>query len=84
MEHISELTESLNGYFGWNKARMTCFVKMLLALASDAQQSSRYRQLPRLIRSKLKAWQTSSKFISIRLSYRRRRNVLGIFVKVCR
>ena len=33
MEHISELRESLNGYFGWNKARMTCFVKMLLALS---------------------------------------------------
>ena len=62
MEHISELTESLNGYFGWNKARMTCFVKMLLALivtretnlnklacafASNAQQSSRYRRLQR-------------------------------------
>src|SRR3989338_1492903 len=62
MEHISELRESLNGYFGWNKARMTCFVKMLLALivtratnlnklacafASDAQQSSRYRRLQR-------------------------------------
>src|SRR3989338_5433849 len=28
MEHISELRESLNGYFGWNKARMTCFVKI--------------------------------------------------------
>lgn len=28
MEHISELRESLNGYFGWNKARMTCFVSM--------------------------------------------------------
>lgn len=62
MEHISELSESLNGYFGWNKARMVCFVKMLLALlvtratnlnklacafASDAQQSSRYRRLQR-------------------------------------
>jgi len=32
MEHISELGNSLNGYFGWNKARMTCFVSMLLAL----------------------------------------------------
>ncbi len=32
MEHISELRESLNGYFKWNKARMTCFVNMLLAL----------------------------------------------------
>jgi len=30
MEQISELRRSLNGYFGWNKARMTCFVQMLL------------------------------------------------------
>ena len=62
MEHISELRESLNGYFGWNKARMTCFVSMLVALlvtratnlnkiacslASNATQSSRYRRLQR-------------------------------------
>lgn len=62
MEHINELGESLNGYFRWNKARMTCFVKMLLALivtrtinlnklacsfTSDATQSSRYRRLQR-------------------------------------
>jgi len=62
MEHINKLRESLNGYFKWNKARMTCFVKMLLALivtrtinlnklacsfASDAEQSSRYRRLQR-------------------------------------
>jgi hypothetical protein len=32
MECISELKDSLNMYFGWNKARMTCFVNMLLAL----------------------------------------------------
>jgi hypothetical protein len=62
MDHVNELGESLNGYFRWNKARMTCFVKMLLALiitrsinlnklacsfASDAEQSSRYRRLQR-------------------------------------
>jgi hypothetical protein len=62
MEHISELRESLNGYFGWNKARITCFVQMLLALMatrtinlsklacalmSDAMQLSRYRRLQR-------------------------------------
>jgi hypothetical protein len=62
MEHISELRVSLNNYFGWNKAGMTCFVNMLLALivtrtinmsklacifASNAQQSSRYRRLQR-------------------------------------
>ena len=32
MECISELKDSLNVYFGWNKARMACFVNMLLAL----------------------------------------------------
>lgn len=62
MEQISELRESLNGYFHWNKARMTCFITMLLALLttrtinlnklacalfSDVQQSSRYRRLQR-------------------------------------
>lgn len=62
MEHISELREIVNGYFGWNKARATCFVKMLLALMvtrtinlnklacaflSNATQLSRYRRLQR-------------------------------------
>jgi Transposase DDE domain len=62
MEHISELREILNGYFGWNKARATCFVKMLLALMvtrtinlnklacaflSNTNQLSRYRRLQR-------------------------------------
>ena len=62
MKHISELRVSLNEYFGWNKARMGCFVNMLLALivtrtinmsklacvfAGHAQQSSRYRRLQR-------------------------------------
>ncbi len=32
MEHVSELTDILNGYLGWNKARIGCFVNMLLAL----------------------------------------------------
>ena len=32
MECISELKDSLNVYFGWNKAKMACFVNMLLAL----------------------------------------------------
>lgn len=36
MEHINELREILNRYLGWNKARATCFVKMLLALIGDA------------------------------------------------
>ncbi len=49
-------------YFGWNKARMTCFVTMLLAwlatrtvnlnqlacvVFSDALQASRYRRIQR-------------------------------------
>lgn len=32
MACISELKDSLNMYFCWNNARMTCFVNMLLAL----------------------------------------------------
>lgn len=62
MEHISELRDSLNIHFGWNKARMTCFVKMLLALivaqtvnlskmapifSSEAKKLSRYRRMQR-------------------------------------
>lgn len=63
MEYTSELRASLNGHFKWNKARMTCFVQMLLALfttrtvnlnklacvihSKAADQSSRYRRLQR-------------------------------------
>ena len=32
MECINELRNSLNVHLGWNKARITCFVNMLLAL----------------------------------------------------
>jgi len=28
----NELRDILNGYFGWNKARMACFVGMLISL----------------------------------------------------
>ena len=62
MEHVSELGKSLNGCFQWNKARITFFSQMLLALivtrtvnlnkiacaiSSDAEQASRYRRLQR-------------------------------------
>jgi hypothetical protein len=62
MDHISGLRASLNGYFGWNKARMTCFVQMLLALftartvnlnrlaatmTGRAEQASKYRRMQR-------------------------------------
>jgi hypothetical protein len=62
MKHVSELVKSLNEYFGWNKARMTCFVMMLLSLfmtrtvnlqklacvaCGKALQSSCYRRLQR-------------------------------------
>ena len=63
MEHISELRSSLNVHFKWNKARMTCFVQMLLALFTTRtvnlnrlacviqngalEQTSRYRRLQR-------------------------------------
>jgi len=62
MEHINELIGILNANFNWNKARITCFAKMLLALlvtrsinlnkiacsmSSPVDQSSRYRRLQR-------------------------------------
>ncbi len=63
MDQISELEWSLNGELCWNKARMGCFIQMLLALfltrsvnlnklacmmvGSHADQSSKYRRLQR-------------------------------------
>jgi len=62
MEQISAPRKSLNGYFGWSKARMACFVQMLLALMltrtvnlnklacvfmSEATQLSSYRRMQR-------------------------------------
>lgn len=62
---INELRDILNGYFGWNKARMYCFVCMLLSLfkvrtvnltelacgfESKASVSSRYRRIKRFFR----------------------------------
>jgi hypothetical protein len=65
MMNISELTVILNGYFSWNKARMVCFVSMLLALikvrtvnlteiacafSSTAEQDSRYKRIKRFFK----------------------------------
>lgn len=62
MDHINELIGILNSNFNWNKARVTCFAKMLLALlvtrsvnlnkiacsmSSNADKTSRYRRLQR-------------------------------------
>jgi hypothetical protein len=62
MKDISDLMSSLNGYFKWNKARISCFTLMLLGLfavrtvnlkeialafKSEAQVTSRYRRLQR-------------------------------------
>ncbi len=62
MRDISGLVASLNGYLGWNKARVTCFIKMLLGLfavrtvnlaeialgfGGGTQISSRYRRIQR-------------------------------------
>ena len=58
----NELRDILNGYFGWNKARMACFVGMLMALfkvrtinlmelacgfLSNATIDSRYKRIKR-------------------------------------
>mgnify|MGYP001089874118 FL=1 len=62
---INELRDILNGYFGWNKARMTCFVSMLMALykvrtinltelacgfLSNATIASRYKRIKRFFK----------------------------------
>jgi hypothetical protein len=62
MKHVSELSDSLNVHFKWNKARIFCFSNMLLALfavrtvnlreiatAFDARSKvdSRYKRLSR-------------------------------------
>ena len=38
MECISELKESLNVYFGWSKARMTCFQGLRMKYFLDSLQ----------------------------------------------
>ncbi|WP_242602106.1 IS4 family transposase [Legionella yabuuchiae] len=62
---INVLRDMLNGYFKWNKARMDCFVCMLVALLrvrtvnlselasgfmSKAQETSRYKRIKRFIK----------------------------------
>ncbi|MCX7116664.1 MAG: hypothetical protein NTW94_01895 [Legionellales bacterium] len=62
MNHDSELRDILNASFKWNKARITCFVKILLSLlstrtvnlnkiacsmSSNTEQASRYRRVQR-------------------------------------
>ncbi len=62
---VNELRDILNGYFDWNKARLTCFVSMLLALIkvrtinltelavgfeSEATIDSRYRRIKRFFK----------------------------------
>jgi hypothetical protein len=65
MDHINELADILNESLKWNKARIDCFAKMLLALftvktinltelscafMSNALQESRYKRLVRFFR----------------------------------
>ena len=62
MPHINELSDILHDYFPWNKARLSCFASMLVALfavrtvnlsqiasalAGEAKESSRYRRVQR-------------------------------------
>lgn len=61
----NELRDILNGYFGWNKARMACFVGMLISLfkvrtinltelacgfSSNATIDSRYKRIKRFFK----------------------------------
>ena len=65
MDQLFLALKILNGYFGWNKARMTCFVGMLLALfkvrtinltelacgfLSNATLDSRYKRIKRFFK----------------------------------
>jgi hypothetical protein len=65
MNNISELTRILKDSFHWNKARLECFTRMLLALfavrtvnlselaiafCSPAQRASRYKRIKRFFR----------------------------------
>jgi len=64
MKHTNELIRILNEELNGNKARISCFVLMLMALvavqtvnltklacffASDSKISSRYRRMPRFL-----------------------------------
>ncbi|MFZ4790270.1 MAG: hypothetical protein ACOYMW_05150 [Candidatus Competibacteraceae bacterium] len=64
MQPIAELTNMLNLYFQWNKARMDCFVGMLIGLLklrsvnlaelamgfpSTVKTGSRYRRIQRFL-----------------------------------
>jgi hypothetical protein len=66
MDQISELRDILNANLGWNKARITCFVGMLIALLKSStinltkialymsvggRQESRYRRVTRFFAS---------------------------------
>lgn len=61
-EHVEKLRDILNAHFGWNKARITCFTKMIIGLflsrtvnlteiaaafEGQAKPLSRYRRLQR-------------------------------------
>lgn len=64
MQQIDQLSKVLNSTFNWNKARMDCFVGILIALLklrsinltelasafpSEARKESRYRRIQRFI-----------------------------------
>jgi len=75
---INELAGILNQHFSWNKARMACFVGMLIGLlktrrinlvematgfASDALQESRYRRIQRFIQGHFLSFDKVAGFI---------------------
>ncbi len=84
MEHTNELKEILHQYFHWNKARMNCFVGMLIGLfavrtvnltaiacvfAGKAKQSSRYRRLQRFFSNFEIEYKDIAKFIFVLFSF---------------
>jgi hypothetical protein len=80
MHQINELSKRLNQHFNWNKAKMDCFVGMLIGLlktrninlteiaigfANDARPESRYRRIQRFIRGHRLNYDSVARFVMV-------------------
>lgn len=62
MKDISGLIHSLNGCLGWNKARITCFVRILLDLFTVRTINLQEIAFKTAIASYLRRWEIESLF----------------------
>lgn len=77
-KHVEKLRDILNQHFGWNKARITCFTKMIIGLfvtrtvnlteiaaafEGQAKLLSRYRRLQRFFSGFIIDYEVIAKFI---------------------